>query len=130
VAPPDKAGLAARTLRDYARQRGAAAFLLRGELADLETELALRRPVIVGIVSTKGRQRRTHYEVVVGLHHDRGLVATLDPARGLRQSSLADFFEEWEPSRRLALVVMSPQAARAARAPERVLPALHAEVQR
>jgi ABC-type bacteriocin/lantibiotic exporter with double-glycine peptidase domain len=102
-------GLAAGSLRDYARHRGAAAFLVRGELADLEAELALRRPVIVGLAIGRGaRTAVTHYEVVVGLHPERGLVATLDPARGLRQSSLHDFYREWQPSRRLALVVIPP----------------------
>ena len=47
---------------------------------------------------------QTHFEVVVALHPADGMIATLDPARGLCRNSLGGFLAEWEPSNRLALV--------------------------
>jgi ABC-type bacteriocin/lantibiotic exporter with double-glycine peptidase domain len=104
--PAPEKGIAAGRMRDLARRGGLAAFIVRGELADLERELAAGRPVLVGLVKPHGPKRvLTHYEVVVGLHKARKLVVTLDPASGWRENGLDAFLEEWAPSKRLALVV-------------------------
>jgi len=104
--PAPEKGIAAGRMRDLARRRGLAAFIVRGELADLERELAAGRPVLVGLVKPHGPKRvLTHYEVVVGLHRARKLVVTLDPASGWRENGIDAFLQEWNPSKRLALVV-------------------------
>jgi ABC-type bacteriocin/lantibiotic exporter with double-glycine peptidase domain len=104
--PAPERGIAAGRLRDLARGRGLAAFIVRGEVADLEREVAAGRPVVVGLVKPYGRKKvLTHYEVVVGLNREKKLVVTLDPAAGWRENQMAAFLREWEPSKRLALVV-------------------------
>jgi ABC-type bacteriocin/lantibiotic exporter with double-glycine peptidase domain len=104
--PAPERGIAAARLRDLARRRGLAAFIVRGELGDLERELAAGRPVVVGLVKPHGPKRvLTHYEVVVGLHRARKLIVTLDPASGWRENRVDAFLREWNPSKRLALVV-------------------------
>lgn len=109
--PAPERGIAAGRLRDVARGRGLAAFIVRGELADLERELVAGRPVVVGLVKPYGRKKvLTHYEVVVGLNRRKKLVVTLDPAAGWRSNELAAFLREWDPSKRLALVVSARNA--------------------
>lgn len=103
--PAPERGIAAGRMRDLARGRGLAAFIVRGEMADLEREVAAGRPVVVGLVKPHGKRVLTHYEVVVGLHRGRKLVVTLDPARGWRENAVDAFLQEWAPSKRLALVV-------------------------
>ncbi|MBP6629784.1 MAG: hypothetical protein KBG28_19760 [Kofleriaceae bacterium] len=92
-------------LRDLARQRGLAAFAIRGDKAMLRFELQAGRPVIVGLHLPQGRRSLPHYEVVVAIHAD-GRVVTIDPARGWRSRSWADLDAEWRPAGRPALVVL------------------------
>lgn len=108
VRPP---GLKAGRLRDIARRRDLAAYLVSGQVADLERELGAGRPVLVGLVKPQLDGALTHYEVVVGLHRQKGLVVTLDPAEGWRQNDLAAFLAEWRPASNLALVVVGRGAA-------------------
>jgi ABC-type bacteriocin/lantibiotic exporter with double-glycine peptidase domain len=108
LAPVPPTGLKARVLRDFAQSHGLAAFLVHGELADLEHELAAGRPVVVGLVKPQRKGVLTHYEVVVALHAQRAIVVTLDPAEGWRQNSLAGFLAEWRPAGQLTLVVSAP----------------------
>ena len=104
--PAPERGIAAGRLRDLARTRGLAAFIVSGQLADLERELAAGRPIVVGLVKPHGKKKvLTHYEVVVGLHRGKKLIVTLDPAAGWRQNGIEAFLREWAPSKRLALVV-------------------------
>jgi ABC-type bacteriocin/lantibiotic exporter with double-glycine peptidase domain len=103
--PAPERGLAAGRLRDHARRRGLAAFLVRGEVADLVREIGAGRPVLVGLVKPSGPRALTHYEVVVAVHRQRRLIVTLDPAEGWRENSVASFLDEWNPSGRLAMVV-------------------------
>jgi len=104
--PAPERGIAAGRLRDLARTRGLAAFIVSGRLADLERELAAGRPVVVGLVKPHGEKKvLTHYEVVVGLHRAKKLIVTLDPASGWRENGVDAFLKEWAPSKRLALVV-------------------------
>ncbi|MHC5023538.1 MAG: cysteine peptidase family C39 domain-containing protein [Planctomycetota bacterium] len=97
----------AAQLRDYARHRGLKAYLLaEGRFRDLERELSNGRPVLVGLVKPHVGQSLAHYEVVVGVHRERQLVATIDPAHGWRQNTYHGFLAEWmaSPSDRLTLV--------------------------
>lgn len=101
-------GMRAGDLRDFTRRHGLRAFLLQGEFADLAKELGKRRPVIVGMVKPYLTGALTHYEVVVGIHEERRLVVTIDPAHGWRQNTFDGFLKEWNPSNRLTLVVFRP----------------------
>lgn len=108
--PVPAAGLEAGRLREVARERHLAAYLVSAGIADLERELAAGRPVLVGLVKPQVRGALTHYEVVVGFHRQKGLVVTLDPAAGWRQNDLHGFLAEWKPAHNLALVVVGRDA--------------------
>ena len=112
--PVREPGLEAGRLRDVARRRDLAAYLVSAQVADLERELAAGRPVLVGLVKPQLEGALTHYEVVVGLHRQKGLVVTLDPAAGWRQNDLAGFLDEWKPAANLALVVVGRRGDRRA----------------
>ncbi len=99
------AGVRAGDLRELARRRGLRAYLLHGQVADLEHELTRGRPVLVGMVKPYATGGQCHYEVVAALHRGRGLIVTIDPAGGWRTNSLEGFMKEWEPAGRLTLVV-------------------------
>jgi ABC-type bacteriocin/lantibiotic exporter with double-glycine peptidase domain len=108
-------GLAAGQLRDYARQQGFDAFVIQGEVKDLEHEVEAGRPVIVGVHKPlSGGEALAHYEVFVGYNPERREVLTLDPARGLRRFELEGFLEEWHSAGQVAIVVMPKEAASAA----------------
>ncbi len=100
-------GLSAGALRDYARGHGLQAYVFHGTFADLEHELSLGRPVIVGVLKElSSREQLAHYEVVLGYHPARERVLTLDPAHGLREYPKSGFLDEWERARHTTLVVM------------------------
>jgi hypothetical protein len=98
-------GLKAGELQELARARGLDAFVVKGEPADLRTEIERRRPLIVGLAQRAGRDAIGHYEVVIGFDQARRLILTLDPAAGWRESSFQDFAAEWAGAQQLALVV-------------------------
>lgn len=104
--PVRKPGLEAGRLREVARRRDLAAYLVSARIADLERELAAGRPVLVGLVKPQIEGALTHYEVVVGLNRQKGIVVTLDPALGWQQNQLRGFLAEWKPAANLALVVV------------------------
>jgi predicted double-glycine peptidase len=104
--PPSKEGMRAGHLRDLIKNRGFKGYLIHGRFDDLRTELAARRPVIVGLVKPYAQGGLSHYEVVVGINTDLKRVATLDPAVGPRQNSFEGFLQEWEPAGHLAIVVI------------------------
>jgi hypothetical protein len=109
--PPQRdLGIRAGDLRDFVRRQGLQAYLIHGELDDLEHELARGRPVIVGLERQRSDGAVTHYAVVVAIHPAGGRVALLDPASGLQQDSWAGFLAEWQPVGRPALVVIPPAA--------------------
>jgi ABC-type bacteriocin/lantibiotic exporter with double-glycine peptidase domain len=110
--PAGERGIRADALREFARSRGLQAFLVRGERTDLDRELVRGRPVLVGVMKRKGRRAYPHYEVVVGVHRERERIATLDPARGRRETSFERFTREWEAAGRLTLVVLPPPVSR------------------
>ena len=98
-------GLKASELQELARARGLDAFVVKGEPADLRTEIERRRPLIVGLAQHAGGETVGHYEVVIGFDHARRLILTLDPAAGWRESSLQDFAVEWAGAQQVTLVV-------------------------
>lgn len=97
---------AAGALRDEARRRGLQAFLIQGEVADLEREIGSRRPVLVGLIQRYSNDRAyAHYEVVVGINPRTQQLLLLDPGNGMREDAMSSFGKEWEGAGRLALVV-------------------------
>ena len=113
--PKPGEGIKAGALRDYARSLGFQAFLFHGTWTDFEKELSQGRPVVVGLVKPHVDGGLTHFELVVGLHPEKQLVATLDPARGWRRNGYEGFLAEWEPAGRLTLVLMKIPASPAGR---------------
>ena len=97
-------GIKARELRDYAARRKVKGFVIPGTFEILERELGKGHPVIVGLVKPHVKGAITHYEVVVGLHREKGAVVTLDPAHGWRRNSREGFVEEWTPAKNITLV--------------------------
>jgi ABC-type bacteriocin/lantibiotic exporter with double-glycine peptidase domain len=108
--PAPERGIRAAALRDFARRQGLHAFLVEGELADLDRELARHRPVLVGVMKRYGGRVYPHYEVVVGVSRRQRRILTLDPANGLRVNSREGFTAEWTAAGRLTLIVF-PRAA-------------------
>jgi ABC-type bacteriocin/lantibiotic exporter with double-glycine peptidase domain len=108
---PDR-GIRATALRDFARGHGLHAFLIEGELADLNRELARYRPVLVGVMKRYGGRVYPHYEVVIGVSQRMQRVLTLDPAHGVRVNSREGFVAEWTAAGRLTLIIFPfPRAA-------------------
>jgi len=112
--PLSEEGSRAGSLRDLVRTRGLKGFLIYGNLDDLNSELGRGRPVIVGLVKPYINGGMTHYEVVVAIHPQKNMVATLDPVRGPRQNSFEGFLLEWEPAKRLTLVVRGDESKKGA----------------
>lgn len=108
-------GIKAGELREFARKKGFDAFIIKGDLNDLASELKKRRPVLVGLVKPYGTKRAHHYEVVVGIHPAQKRVVTLDPAKGWRENSFEGFAKEWIPGEQVTLIVFKPQERAAAR---------------
>ena len=98
-------GIAAGSLRDFARKKGLRAFLIRGELSDLANEVGLNRPVLVGLVQRYGERTQSHYEVVAGINQANRRVLLLDPARGMREDDFDGFVSEWSAAGRPTLVI-------------------------
>ena len=100
-------------LRSLARALGAEAFLVRGTMEDLEQQLALGRPVLVGERKSTLGGSLAHYAVVIGVHRGSRRVLLLDPALGLRESSYEGFDSEWTASGRLTILVVGKAAGTA-----------------
>jgi ABC-type bacteriocin/lantibiotic exporter with double-glycine peptidase domain len=99
-------GITLGALRDLARQKGLAAFVIKGELADLTSELELGRPVLVGLVQRHGKQGLSHFGVVAGINPITRRVLLLDPARGLREDGFEGFATEWAAAGWATLVIV------------------------
>jgi len=103
-------GAALGDLERFARAHGFAAYAFNAELSDLEHELRAGRPVIVGMVKPyQPGKGIAHYEVVTGYEPVAKRILTFDPARGLRENGVAGFLAEWQPAKRVALVVLEQQ---------------------
>jgi hypothetical protein len=101
-------------LRDRARQLGFNAFVVAGTFDDIKHELALNRPVIVGVAKPVGKNKAiAHYQVVVGIQPKTSRIATLDPDQGWRENTFAGFLEEWTPAKHLLLVMLPTQRTNA-----------------
>jgi ABC-type bacteriocin/lantibiotic exporter with double-glycine peptidase domain len=110
--PPERErGIKAGALRDFARRQGLEAFVIQGELADLDRELARHRPVLVGVMKRTSRRVYPHYEVVIGISRGKQRILTLDPAHGLRVNSRDGFAAEWTAAGRLTLIIFPRVAA-------------------
>jgi hypothetical protein len=105
--PVPKLGIKAAALRDFARQQGLQAFVIPGELADLDREIHQHHPVLVGLMKRYGRSEYSHYEVVVGANLKKQRILTIDPARGLRVNSREGFATEWAAAGQVTLIVFS-----------------------
>ncbi len=103
--PAPEGGIRAAALRDFARRQGLQAFIVQGELAELDGELTRHRPVLVGLMKRYGRRLYPHYEVVVGMSRRQQRILTLDPAHGLRVNSREGFTTEWAAAGRLMFIV-------------------------
>lgn len=112
--PPEPGvGTKAGTMRDFARERGLKVFLIHGEIADLERELKLGRPVLVGLSQPYSDQTYTHYAVVVGLDAAAERIFLIDPARGWQENSIDGFLDEWNPVGRPTMVFLRPSSTSA-----------------
>ncbi|MBP9085778.1 MAG: C39 family peptidase [Kofleriaceae bacterium] len=114
VAPLTDRGVALGALRAVATRHGLLAFVVAAQRTDLAYEIAAGRPVVVGLLRPHGNKRQSHFEVVVAIHHVRGLITTIDPGAGLQVRNWRDFEAEWQPAGHPALVVLGPVAAPAA----------------
>lgn len=104
--PVPERGLAAARLRDYARTKGLASFVIQGTFEDLQRELQAGRPVLVGLSKPFGRKEvLDHYEVVVGIHPGRRLVVMLDPSEGWQQDDVDGFAREWQKANFTTVIV-------------------------
>lgn len=101
---PEK-GIRAKDLRDYARGCGLKSYLIHGCWEDLQKEIGLGRPLIVGLVKPDGNAIITHYEVVTAVHPESESIVTIDPSRGFCKISRSSFCKEWEPAGYLTLVI-------------------------
>lgn len=99
-------GIALGALRDVARSKGLAAFVIKGEMADLVNELTMDRPVLVGLVQRHGKRGLPHFEVVAGINPVTRRVLLLDPARGLREDGFEGFATEWATAGWAAMVIV------------------------
>jgi ABC-type bacteriocin/lantibiotic exporter with double-glycine peptidase domain len=107
--PPDDGGVRARALRDVARSKGLAAFVVPGTFEDLVAELRHGRPILVGLAKPiTGGRALAHYEVVVGLDSKDRQILTLDPGRGARVNTLEGFAREWSPTGRVTIIMRRP----------------------
>ena len=97
-------GASAKDLRDFARKKGLEVYLIHGQVEDLRREICEGHPVIVGLVKSAPTGVVTHYEVVVALNPEKGIVVTHDPASGWRQNTVDGFRKEWDSAGYLALV--------------------------
>lgn len=95
-APEASGRVSMQTLRDVARGRGFAAFVVAGSLADVREHLGKHRSLLVGTKKKFVDGDRTHFELVVGLNDEQGYVLTADPARGFTRNVLGGFLAEWQ----------------------------------
>lgn len=106
----------AAELRERARRQGLDAFVIAGGFDDIHHELARQRPLIAGLAKpTTLEGRVAHFEVIVAINLEARRIATLDPARGLRQNTLEGFAHEWVAAGRLLIVALPRERALARR---------------
>lgn len=111
--PPSDRGVKLGALRDLAKARGLEAYAIEGTAKDLEHELSLGRPVVLGLMLPYDRGHNvSHYEVAVAMKPADGTVVTIDPASGQwRQRSKAVLDLEWKSAGYATLVVVGDRSA-------------------
>jgi ABC-type bacteriocin/lantibiotic exporter with double-glycine peptidase domain len=111
--PPTERGVKLGALRDLARARGLDAYAIKGNAHDLEHELSLGRPVVLGLFLPFDRgHNASHYEVAVAMDPRDGTVVTIDPASGQwRRRSQQVLDLEWKPAGFATLVVVGDRLA-------------------
>ena len=88
-------GIFASSMREYFQKSGYQAFAFRGEWSDFQRELALGRPLIVGLQAS-GAHGPLHYVVVVGVDPQRNYLFMNDPAQQkMLRISREGFEREW-----------------------------------
>jgi ABC-type bacteriocin/lantibiotic exporter with double-glycine peptidase domain len=97
-------GLTATALRDLLRARGLEAYLVAGELADLERELGAGRPALVGTLRKGPGGLIAHYQIVAALHRERKQIVVADPAYGWRELPIDAFEKIWTEAKRVLIV--------------------------
>jgi len=105
--PPTERGVRLGALRDLARARGLEAYAIQGTARDLEHELSLGRPVVLGLILPYDQSHNaSHYEVAIAINPRSGSVVTIDPATGSwreRSGKVLDL--EWKTAGFATLVV-------------------------
>jgi ABC-type bacteriocin/lantibiotic exporter with double-glycine peptidase domain len=111
--PPNQRGVRLGALRDLARARGLDAYAIEGTPRDLEHELSLGRPVLLGLLLPYDQgHNASHYEVAIAIHPRDGTVVTIDPASGdWRQRSRKVLDLEWKSAGFATLVVVGDRLA-------------------
>lgn len=102
--PKPGSGVSADALRGLARSRGWSSYAFTATLEQLEQQVTLGRPVLVGMVKPYIDKLRLHFEVVAGIHPQKRYIVTLDPARGWTRNSYEGFLAEWESAGRPAVI--------------------------
>jgi ABC-type bacteriocin/lantibiotic exporter with double-glycine peptidase domain len=88
-------GIFASSMRNYLARSGYQAFAFRGWWGDFEHQLALGRPLIVGLQAS-GALGPLHYAVVVGIDPARNYLFMNDPAQQkMLRISREGFEQEW-----------------------------------
>jgi ABC-type bacteriocin/lantibiotic exporter with double-glycine peptidase domain len=111
--PSTDRGIKLGALRDLARSRGLEAYAIKGTAHDLEHELSLGRPVLLGLLLPYDRgHNASHYEVAVAMNPRDGTVVTIDPASGQwRERSKQVLDLEWKAAGFATLVVVGDRSA-------------------
>ncbi len=114
---PAAKGIFASSMREYLEHSGYQAFAFRGRWSDFEHQLALGRPMIVGLQASGGLGP-LHYVVVVGVDPARNFLFMNDPAQQKMLRISRDGFEqEWRGTNDWTLLAVpkaSPSPARPA----------------
>lgn len=104
-------GILSNSMAEYFRHHGFQALAISGDWANMQLELDLGRPLIVGI-KPQG-ESAYHYVVIVGIDSVRGLVMMNDPAqRKLLTQERADFEKEWSATHNWTLLAVPNPSAR------------------
>ncbi|HZC42745.1 MAG TPA: C39 family peptidase [Acidobacteriaceae bacterium] len=107
---PAAGGIYASRMQQYFVQSGYRAFAFSGRWSDLDHQLALGRPLIVGLRAS-GAMGPLHYVVVVGIDPQRNYLFMNDPAQQkMLRISREGFESEWRATHNWMLLAV-PQTA-------------------
>ncbi len=107
---PAAKGIVSSSMRDYLQRSGYQAFAFHGEWSDFEHQLALGRPLIVGLQAS-GAHGPLHYVVVVGVDPQRDYIFMNDPAQQKMLRMSRDGFErEWRATDNWTLLAVPKSA--------------------